>query len=284
MAFEEITVEKTSGPAHTGVGAGLAKVRGAPAKLQITLRRQVVETMGFKTTDRFVVLLGTDEHHGLIRIRKDKNGHIRLKERNGARESIWWQFNLGHRGEFVDRSEKARPCQWEKIDLTTIEVVLPAWTDATRPKSRTSVSATPPAVAAQQRNWRVDAQEKMDAERRRQERERLEYTDAAKAFVEQLLKAPVAPFDPALRLTPAEKGLLSILMDRAGRVISKEALVTLLYAHQPDDPPDEKIIDVYVCKIRPKIEGRDCRIETVWGEGFRFVGDPALLTIAKAIA
>jgi two-component system cell cycle response regulator CtrA len=75
--------------------------------------------------------------------------------------------------------------------------------------------------------------------------------------------APVA-------LTRREFSLLEILALRKGQTVTKEAMMTQLYSAEADDEPEMKIIDVYVHKIRRKLEQAtgERYIETVWGRGY----------------
>ena len=67
-----------------------------------------------------------------------------------------------------------------------------------------------------------------------------------------------------LELTNKESMIVATLI-RHGRA-SKDRLYFALYG-QNDDPPDAKIIDVFVCKIRKKLpEGVE--IKTIWGAGY----------------
>jgi two-component system cell cycle response regulator CtrA len=72
-----------------------------------------------------------------------------------------------------------------------------------------------------------------------------------------------------VHLTAKEYGILELLSLRKGMTISKEMLLNHLYGGM--DEPEIKIIDVFICKIRKKLndatEGRECFIETVWGRG-----------------
>ena len=78
---------------------------------------------------------------------------------------------------------------------------------------------------------------------------------------------PPPPFD----LTASEARVFGILLARD--YCSKEQVMTALYAHQPRDEPDIKIVDVYVCKIRRKVEPVGVQIETVWGHGYKISKD-----------
>lgn len=93
---------------------------------------------------------------------------------------------------------------------------------------------------------------------------------------------PNGQFDPgnqtvvagglSVHLTGQESRLLHVLVTRPGACISKASCVAALYGGR--DEPHQKIIDVFVCKLRRKLAevtgGLDV-IETVWGQGFRFV-------------
>lgn len=72
------------------------------------------------------------------------------------------------------------------------------------------------------------------------------------------------------KLTWREARLFLILQRSAGNVVSKETIIRRLYANvSVDEVPDTKIVDVFVCKIRRKIEDSGYAIRTVWGEGYR---------------
>lgn len=77
---------------------------------------------------------------------------------------------------------------------------------------------------------------------------------------------------PGLRLTKQEARLLHHLDLRDGKAATKEALMAALYHAEPGDWPEDKIIDVFVCKLRKKLVGTPYSIETVWGIGYRLLG------------
>jgi len=73
-----------------------------------------------------------------------------------------------------------------------------------------------------------------------------------------------------LHLTSKEYGILELLSLRKGSTLTKEMFLNHLYGGM--DEPEAKIIDVFICKLRKKIEkiskeAGDC-IETVWGRGY----------------
>jgi two-component system cell cycle response regulator CtrA len=72
-----------------------------------------------------------------------------------------------------------------------------------------------------------------------------------------------------LHLTGKEYGILELLSLRKGTTLTKEMFLNHLYGGM--DEPEVKIIDVFICKLRKKIEhltGGESYIETVWGRGY----------------
>jgi two-component system cell cycle response regulator CtrA len=72
-----------------------------------------------------------------------------------------------------------------------------------------------------------------------------------------------------LRLTTKEYKIVELLAIRQGSPITKEMFLNHLYGGM--DEPEQKIIDVFICKTRKKLMeasgGRDY-IETIWGRGY----------------
>jgi two-component system cell cycle response regulator CtrA len=70
-------------------------------------------------------------------------------------------------------------------------------------------------------------------------------------------------------LTTKEYRILELLAMRQGTPITKDMFLSHLYGGM--DEPDQKIIDVFICKLRKKLMqasgGRDY-IETIWGRGY----------------
>ena len=75
-----------------------------------------------------------------------------------------------------------------------------------------------------------------------------------------------------IHLTPAERKILSALMNSNG-ALSKDALLSAACydRHPNEDFPDVRLVAVYICKIRQKLPPEVGHIETVWGDGYRFV-------------
>jgi two-component system, cell cycle response regulator CtrA len=75
-------------------------------------------------------------------------------------------------------------------------------------------------------------------------------------------------------LTGKEFGILELLALRKGAVVTKEAFLNHLYGGM--DEPEPKIIDVFVCKLRKKLQDATGKnyVQTIWGRGYK-VSDPA---------
>jgi len=72
-----------------------------------------------------------------------------------------------------------------------------------------------------------------------------------------------------LHLTSKEYGIIELLSLRKGTTLTKEMFLNHLYGGI--DEPELKIIDVFVCKLRKKLQeasGGENYIETVWGRGY----------------
>lgn len=78
-----------------------------------------------------------------------------------------------------------------------------------------------------------------------------------------------------IHFTGQEMGLLEALVQRPGIAFTKEMLLNALYNGM--DEPEIKIIDVFICKVRKKLNiaahsnmlGNGL-INTVWGKGYKF--------------
>lgn len=68
-------------------------------------------------------------------------------------------------------------------------------------------------------------------------------------------------------LTGSEERMLAILLSRDGAV-TKETFLNLMYGGLPDDEPELKIIDVFICKLRKKLKPFDIEVTTIWGRGY----------------
>tara|TARA_B100000282_G_scaffold192176_1_gene140166 strand:- start:1588 stop:2352 length:765 start_codon:yes stop_codon:yes gene_type:complete len=85
-----------------------------------------------------------------------------------------------------------------------------------------------------------------------------------------------------LHLTGKEYGIIELLSLRKGTTLTKEMFLNHLYGGM--DEPEVKIIDVFICKLRKKIQDvadGDNYIETVWGRGY-VLRDPRESSSSKA--
>jgi len=159
MAFERARIEVKQASVGTGIKVGLSKMRGAAAKMRISISRAVAIELGLRDGDGLEILMGTGEHHGLIRFRKNNSvgdAVVKFRKVVGGKEYV--QISLGHQAAYVDRVEAARWCQWEKLgddEGGYIEVVLPKWSDETGPKKaattpgQSNVVVRPTTISAQ---------------------------------------------------------------------------------------------------------------------------------------
>ena len=74
-----------------------------------------------------------------------------------------------------------------------------------------------------------------------------------------------------IELTPREWGVLEYLLMRAGQVVSKEQMLQALCGW--DASLTHNTIEVYVSRLRAKLQTADIRIRTVRGFGY-MVDDP----------
>jgi len=82
-------------------------------------------------------------------------------------------------------------------------------------------------------------------------------------------------------LTSYEYQMLELLSLRKGSTVTKEMFLNYLYGGV--DEPELKIIDVFMCKLRKKLQtatGGRHYIETVWGRGY-VLRDPADAHVAS---
>lgn len=81
-------------------------------------------------------------------------------------------------------------------------------------------------------------------------------------------------------LTAKESRILGFLMKVP--MATKQALMSALYRDCIDAEPEIKIVDVFICKLRAKLEPFGVRVETLWGRGY-FLEDQAKTTIAAML-
>lgn len=133
MTFAPFAVATKPASAGTGISASLKLVRKATlARLSLAINAATAATLGFSDKDMLEVLIGAEEHHGLIRLRKNNSvGTAVVSRRNGMKSTTYFAVALGHVPNFVNRSEAKRWCQFEQVEQGWVEIVLPSWADET---------------------------------------------------------------------------------------------------------------------------------------------------------
>lgn len=79
-----------------------------------------------------------------------------------------------------------------------------------------------------------------------------------------------------VKLTPIEFDLLHALARRRGQVIGRTQLINQAWDFKYAG--DERLVDVHMGRLRKKLEDDPAKpklIQTVWGKGYRFEGEPA---------
>lgn len=72
-----------------------------------------------------------------------------------------------------------------------------------------------------------------------------------------------------IQLTKKEYSMLELLSLRKGVALNKDVFLDYIYGGM--DVPDDKIVDVYICKLRKKlteVTGGEDYIHTIWGQGY----------------
>jgi len=86
-------------------------------------------------------------------------------------------------------------------------------------------------------------------------------------YLEGLLKKGTDAIPPEWRLTGIEAKIYLALA--RGGLVSKEQILESAYYDRVDDPPEIKIVDVFICKLRKKLKPYGVQITTIWGVGYR---------------
>jgi two-component system cell cycle response regulator CtrA len=86
-----------------------------------------------------------------------------------------------------------------------------------------------------------------------------------------------------VRVTRREFDVLETLMLRRGMLLTKDHFMSRLYG--AEEGPDQRILDVFVCKLRRKLAAAGAAeiVRTVWGRGY-VVEEPSAAEIAAARA
>lgn len=94
--------------------------------------------------------------------------------------------------------------------------------------------------------------------------------------LETLVMAHIEPREPdpwirAYGLTVMQARLATFLHSKLGKDCSRHAIMNALYFERPNEEPDMKTLDVYVCHIRRKIKDSQYQIVNVWGKGYKMI-------------
>ena len=74
-----------------------------------------------------------------------------------------------------------------------------------------------------------------------------------------------------IRLTHRWSQVIAGILKCAPRPATLGFLMDYVYGAETDDEPHDKIISVYICKIRREIAHTRFGIETIWGAGWKIV-------------
>ncbi|WP_206075921.1 winged helix-turn-helix domain-containing protein [Mesorhizobium sp. Z1-4] len=72
------------------------------------------------------------------------------------------------------------------------------------------------------------------------------------------------------RLSGHEFTIFETLRAAAGRLVTREALMAVIYPLEQDEA-QIRIIDVWICKLRKKVKPLGVEIGTAWGRGYRLI-------------
>jgi two-component system cell cycle response regulator CtrA len=108
---------------------------------------------------------------------------------------------------------------------------------------------------------------KMSKEIIKAQREQIETLQERIRQLQALLAPEKYPIPFEWRLSGRERRTFLALS--GGEFRTKEAIFGFLYFDMPGDPPDIKIVDMYIHKLRCKLKPFGVRIDTVWGVGYQ---------------
>ena len=247
MGWEKLSA-KPAYPAHlgTGVTASLTKWSKSPfSTLSIGLNQIAIDQLEWNAKDRIEVQIGTQEHHGMIRLRRMKDGAIQLRAVGRKANAVL--VHLGPLQNFVARREFKQPCMWERIaGEDAIEIVLPSWADETGP-AKVKVALPPPPVdrgAATRALLEADEETAHHARSAREQTRTQQITNLCAFFDVTEVQAEM------------------VLCVAVSAQISKKNVHSHLYGDRPDGGPEVKILDVQLSKCRRNLAARSVEIST----------------------
>lgn len=151
MSFTRVIIQEAKAPAtETGCRVSLYKLSQQPAKLRIIFDKAAFEKPGITADQSFYLEIGAGEHKGLIRMVPHQSGDLAGRNRKRGRSSMrsTVEFECGHIQQFVNRTEKACPTHWRRLEDGTIEIAMPRWVFVAR---STEATAKPTAASDEQR-------------------------------------------------------------------------------------------------------------------------------------
>lgn len=106
----------------------------------------------------------------------------------------------------------------------------------------------------------------MNLERRVQELK--ERNEVLQETVHRLRQAMIEtrPLPRKWRLTPSEEDILGVMVNR--EVATYDAMLTVLYSAKGRPEAAQKILQVFICRLRKKLEPFGVKIHTFWGRGW----------------
>lgn len=115
----------------------------------------------------------------------------------------------------------------------------------------------------------------------------LEERETLREQVRQLEEAlaPTALLPRAWRLTKTEERFIRAIRAVGPNLLHHERAMLTLYGMW-EDAPEQKILDVMICKIRRKLMEAQAqiRIETIWGRGWRMTPEACAMFDAAVAA
>lgn len=102
------------------------------------------------------------------------------------------------------------------------------------------------------------------------------------AFLADPVNQMITNGEKTVRLTRQQFKVAKFLIDRFPLMATKESLYDNVFLDAHGDGPDMKIVDVIICKIRPRLADVGLVIETAWGQGYKIVkADPTAGNLIK---
>ncbi|WP_140939739.1 hypothetical protein [Prosthecodimorpha hirschii] len=223
-------------------------------RLSISIGAELLTRIGADHHSRFDVMVGRGESHGLIRLRKSQKGIVRP---NAAPKGDSLVFNLGWVDVCPARREDAQGCEAEAVDVCTIEIVLPAWSDETRP-GRVAPPASNPARGP------VPA---LPAPQTRALPAPITVPEEVESALDKVPTSVPYRSIGGLRFSPAEAAIVEVLHRR--EIATRDALMAATADDIDNDERNGNIIGVHLTKMRGRLFAIGVVLETVTGVGWK---------------